>query len=538
MSGLARVATPRREANAVGEEVFAAGGNAVDAVVAASFAQGVAEPYMGGVGAVGEIVVREPDGAVHVIDAAARAPLAATPELYELGDGMSDVYPWPRVAGDANLRGGRSVAAPRIVAGLGAAHARFGRLEWDLVVRPAARLAEAGTELDFFSAAVIAAEAGTFAKDRLAAELYYREDGSPLPAPLEAPPEWIRNERLAATLELIATAGPEALRRGPLAEAIVAATASDGGILAAADLADAEATVIEGVAPLVDFRGWSVYGSLRPSGAVTAAQILGLLNQAAPAVDPLSPERLVGFARASHLAFADRLATLSGSDEDALALLDPEALARRAGEEPPPVPAGAAGSKVPTATTHAVAVDGDGRVAVVTQTLLALFGAQVGVHDHGFFLNDAMLWFDPRPGTPNSIAPGARALSAVAPLIAVAPGGDKVIGAAGLGARRIPGAVAQVVANLIDHGMDADAAVNAPRVHADTTATVLDQRLGANVFEAFAAADLAPTTGAYGPTTLTSARAGAIVLDRAAETASVGIDMRARAVWDFGTKGE
>jgi gamma-glutamyltranspeptidase / glutathione hydrolase len=533
---VSRIACPRHEGLLIGEAVFGRGGNAVDALVAASFAQAVAEPYMCGLGGVAEMVVREPDGRVHVIDAIARAPLAARPDMYRLGEGFSDVYPWPRVEGDANVRGPLSVAAPRTVAALGEAHARFGALEWASLVRPAAELAATGIEFDFFSAAVIAAEAATLREDPLAARLYYR-DGLPLPAPIERGTEVIRNEALAEALLAVAAEGPAALSQGSIGRSIIAAVKAGGGILAAEDLVAATAEVIEDVEPLVDFRGWGIYGSPRPSGAVTAAQMLGLVGQADPAAVALSPARFQAFARASHLAFEDRLAGFAGGQEDASAWLAGAALRERWKDPLALTPHVDGGSRIPTSTTHAVAVDDEGRVAVVTQTLLGLFGAQVGVEDVGFFLNDGMLWFDPRPGSPNSIAPGARALAAVSPVIAVAPDAAVLLGVAGLGARKIPGAVAQVTQNVIDFDMDAEAAVNSPRVHVDTTVAAVDRRLGPEVFSALAADGLEPEFVRFSPTAAISARAGAVLFDPASRRYSVGIDLRSQAVWNFGNEG-
>jgi gamma-glutamyltranspeptidase/glutathione hydrolase len=121
------VACPRGEALHIGRGVLSAGGNAVDAAVAMSFAQGVAEPYMGGIGGLGEIVIREPSGAVHVVDGAGRAPGGARSDMYALvGGGEGELYAWPRVRDDANARGAASVLAPRIVPALAAAHERFG----------------------------------------------------------------------------------------------------------------------------------------------------------------------------------------------------------------------------------------------------------------------------------------------------------------------------------------------------------------------------------------------------------------------------
>jgi gamma-glutamyltranspeptidase/glutathione hydrolase len=536
----AAVAAPRREAIAAGERLLAAGGNAIDAAVAAAFALCVVEPYMTGLGAVGELVYLDRSGRAHVVDAAARAPAHARDDMYDVVGEAVGLYGWPEVEGAANTFGAAAVTAPRLVAGLHEAHRRFGRLPWGETMRPAIELASTGWEIDYFTAAVLAHEMPTLARDPVAAELYY-PDGFPLAPPIGNPPVPIRNERLAETLRLVAADGPAALGSGRIAREILALAGPPRGILTNADLADAAAGVVSGVEPLVRFRGWAIYGSPLPSGAATVAQILAILELAGPPEpSAYSPARYRRAALASHVAFSDRLSRLAGDDppED-VALLLGESNLRRAVEA---LERGTVGGAVATpradspvtATTHVSAVDSDGAVVSVTHTLLSLFGAHVGVRQGGFFLNNGMLWFDPRPGRPNSIRPRARALAAMSPMIAVSPDGTRRLGVGALGARRIVPAVAQVIENVVDYGMTLDRAVDWPRVHADTNAATVDERLPAEVVSALAAAGLAPRHAHYGPTTLISARACGVSFDAATGAVERGIDARAEAAWRFG----
>jgi gamma-glutamyltranspeptidase/peptidoglycan/xylan/chitin deacetylase (PgdA/CDA1 family) len=385
VTGGGAVAAPRLEAIEAGERVLAAGGNAVDAAIAASFALGVAEPYMTGLGAVGEMVVCEPDGAVHVVDCAARAPLSARPDMFAVAGGPAGLYAWPQVEGDANVRGPRAAAAPALVAGLAEAHGRFGALPWAAALAPAVELARDGVDVDFFTAAVLAHEMATLSRDELAAELYYA-GGVPAPPPVEGNPVQVRNGRLASALEEVAAAGAAALGPdGPLAGAILAAAGADGH-LTPEDLAPRDDRIASWVEPLVTFRGWRVFGSLRPSGGVTCAQILGLLDQLdEDAAGPEDPRRHLRIALASERAFADRLAGLSGDAVDvAAALLEPSALRAAAGALAPRATVAAsrtAARRTPTATTHVSVADASGMVVSLTQTLLSLFGAQVGVRE-------------------------------------------------------------------------------------------------------------------------------------------------------------
>ena len=540
MTSAGAVVAPSREAIEVGQGLLAGGGNAIDAAIGAAFAQFVVEPFMTGPGAVGELVYLEPSGESHVVDAAARAPLRADATMFDVVGEPAGIYLWPEVAGGANTVGPLAATAPRLVAGLHAAHAQFGRLSWADVVGPAARLAAEGWDVDFLTSAYIVTAGATLAQDDLAQELLF-EDGIPLPPPVSGEPRRLTNRRLAHALEEIRKSGADALRSGPLANAILDAAGPPRGVLRADDLAEARATVVSSPEPLMRYRDWAVYGSCLPSGAVSVAQILALLDAAGPpSPDPLSPERYCRFAVASHLAFADRLGSLAGdeSEERVRDLLAepprPERVAAvRHGSLGDAVGRGVAQTTV-TATTHVSVIDSNGAAAALTHTLLSVFGAHVGVADGGFFLNNGMLWFDPRPGRPNSIRPGARALSAMSPVIAVSPDGCTRLALGALGARRIIPAVAQILQNVIDYDMTLDEAVNWPRIHADTLSVVVDERLSPIVLTALKAAGFHAEPGQYGPTTFTSARAAAVAFDGRTGATEIGIDRRSEACWRFG----
>lgn len=536
------VAAPRLEAIRAGEAALQAGGNAVDAAVSASAVLGVVEPYMTGPGAVGEIVYMDAAGACHVIDGAGHAPLAAAADMFRIvGPPIGQYYPWPEVDRQSNTIGALSVAAPRFIAALYALHARFGRLPWERLLAPAIDLAQAGFGIDFFSAAVFAHEMSQLQSDPEGRALFY-PDGVPLPPPIDTPPALFRNVRLAETYQAIADAGPRAMSEGRIAKAMIQSVAAGGGILAAADLAAAEngTTVLEDVAPLAHYRGYRIYASPRPSGGVTAAQILGILDRLPQGQgSPTAPARYERFALASTHAFADRLARLSGSTAAATVseLLSPEnldagAAAVVAGQRAQP--ANGAGHHPATATTCLTVVDRDGAVIALTQTLLSFFGSHLGVSGAGFHLNNGMLWFDPRPGLPNSIAPGKRALAAVSPLIAISADGKRRVAVAGLGARRIISAIPQALENYVDYGLPLQRSIDVPRIHTDTNDTLVDERLPPRVFGSLRRLGLDPALASYSPTSTGIARLTAVEFDAQRQSMRGAIDSRSSSIWRFG----
>lgn len=502
------VAAARKEAIDAGDAILRVGGNAVDAAIATAFALGVAEPYMAGIGGVGEIVVALPDGTVHVIDCAARAPLAATSDMFEIVGGSTGIYAWPAVSGDANVYGAMAVTAPRFVHGLKVLHERFGRAPWSDLVTPAAQLARDGVAIDHFTAAILAHEKPTFSRDPLARSLYYPE-GVALCAPIDGNPAVVRNPALAETLDLIGVEGVRPLDAGgDVAKAICETVREGGGVLDGRDFEALGPVAYDDVPAYLEFEGWAIHCSPLPSGGITAGDILrglGSIDGSAGA-----PQRYARVAAAARDAFARRFADFSGGG------VAPGAKAR-----------------TPTATTHLSVAGADGTVVAITQTLLSLFGAQTGVQRHGFFLNNGMMWFDPRAGHANSIAGGARALMAVSPMVAIQKGGLRRFAVGALGARRIITAVAQIVENRLRFGDAPQDAVNRPRIHADGLGAVLvDHRLPPSV-GALLAADGPVETVYHGPTTLNSARAFMAEVDMADGSLSAGIDERSMSVWDL-----
>src|SRR5213082_1080306 len=119
----------------------------------------------------------------------------------------------------------------------------------------------------------------------------------------------------------------------------------------------------------------------------------------------------------------------------------------------------------PACTTHFAVVDKDGNMAAVTQTLLSTFGSKFVTPQTGITMNNGIMWFDPTPGTPNSLAPGKRCLTNYTPVVAQASDGRRLaLGASG--GRRILPAVSQMLSFVMDFGMDLDAAIHQPRIDA------------------------------------------------------------------------
>jgi gamma-glutamyltranspeptidase/glutathione hydrolase len=456
------VAAQSRKAAEVGAAVLEAGGDCVDAVIATTFALGVLEPWMSGVGGGGAMVLyRARENRTEVIDYGMRAPLGLRSDDYPLtGDGAaSDIFPWPRVKDDRNLHGPGSIAVPGVVAGMEQAFSRYARMPWRELLGPSVELAGEGLKVDWWSTLMIAG-AATDLRRYPASSAAYLQDGLP------PNPQWgIKSEvrlpqgRLKATLSRLAAAGPRDFYEGDLAQNIVADVQAGGGALSLQDLAAFRAQLRE---PLtIPYRGGHVYATPELTCGPTLAHTLRVLQSSLTA-EGREPDAAayIAYALALQSAYAERLRDMG--DADGKRALGAEHLA-------------------PACTTHFSVVDRDGNMAAVTQTLLSMFGSKFVLPQSGITMNNGIMWFDPAPGGPNSLAPGKRCLTNYTPVIAHAADGRRLaLGASG--GRRILPAVTQLLSFVMDYGMDLDAAIHQPRIDASEGRVVIgDVRLPAEM---------------------------------------------------------
>ncbi len=458
------VSAQHRVAAEVGAAVLAHGGDCIDAVVATSFALGAIEPWMSGVGGIGAMVVhRAREGTTEVVSFGGESPAGLDPRDYPLAaDGTAQgIFPWRRVEGDRNLHGPGSIAVPGVVAGMGEAHARWGRLAWRELLRPAAELADAGLLVDWFTTINIATGAEELRLYPAAAAEFLR-DGLPPSVPwgvrdvLRLP-----RPRYAATLRHLAAEGARSFHEGPLARAMADEIAQAGGALRASDLAAYRVRTSASLA--IPYRDAIVHATPELTAGPTLAQTLAHLSAWTPSGAAPDADAYAAYGRALQHAYRQRLSDMGDADGQ-----------RAVGAEHLPRP---------SCTTHFNVVDAEGNVASVTQTLLGIFGSKFVGPGTGVLWNNGIMWFDPEPGRANSLAPGRRCLSNYTPAIAeLAGGGRMAVGASG--GRRILPAVAQLLSFAIDYRMDLQAAFATPRIDASEGAVLIgDDRLDAAVLE-------------------------------------------------------
>jgi gamma-glutamyltranspeptidase/glutathione hydrolase len=277
----------------------------------------------------------------------------------------------------------------------------------------------------------------------------YLPDGLPPVAPYQGKPGFFRLGALADTLEQLGRAGLRDQYEGEVARAIIADTEAMGGVLLADDLASCHARV----RPATQFP-WRGH-TLQLAGGLTAAPtMIRVLEQLAPVKAGAEPDAawFVSFARAMKSAYAERLSGL--------------------------------GDATDTCTSHLTVCDQDGTMVSMTTTLLSSMGSRVVLPRSGILMNNCVMWFDPRPGQPNSIGGGKRPLTNMSPII-LRDGDRPWFAAGGSGGRRILAAVSQVLAFVTDFGMTLDRAAHHPRVDvSDADYVSADIRLPRDIIDA------------------------------------------------------
>ena len=473
----AAVAADHPAAADAGAEVLRAGGNAVDAAAATSLALSVVRPYSCGLGGGGFLVFWDAAaGAAHALDYRERAPAAARRDMFA-GDP------------DAARRGGKAVAVPGTVAGLHAAHAKWGVLPWAAVCAPAVRLAETGVPLDAHDRERRARFLDLLNWDpalraRFAAfrDLYLF--GGTLPAQGERRPS-----PQAGLLARIAASGPSAFYEGPAAADLARAVRDAGGVLTEADLAAYRPRFVE---PLRGrFDGHDIVVMPPPSsGGVVILETLNVLEALETRSGRLRLDAPAGrhlFVEALKHAFADRaaflgdpyVAALNGDPLPTARLTSPEYAAALADRiDPtrtfPPAHYGRVAAAADGGTSHLSVIDAAGNAVACTETINLEFGSLVVVPETGVVLNDEMDDFAAVPDEPNAfgliqseanaVGPGRVPLSSMSPTV-VLRDGRAVLAVGASGGPKIITATLQVMLNRLRGGMTPADAVAAPRLH-------------------------------------------------------------------------
>jgi gamma-glutamyltranspeptidase/glutathione hydrolase len=453
------IASQSRAAAEAGLAILDAGGNAADAAVATAFALASQEPWNSGLGGIGFALLAGPGLAPTTLDFGPVSPAGLDPAAFPMTGRMKqDLFAWPEVEGDRNIHGALSFAIPSAVAGCALLHEAHGRLPLAEVLAPAIALARRGLPQDWFTTLKIANAAAVLRLYPESARIYL-PNGLPPVTPYQGTPGFLRQGALAETLERLARHGLRDFYEGGIAADIAADVREMGGVLSPADLAGCRARFLPSV--VAPWRGRVLHLSNGLTAAPTFRRVMALMEAADWSGSEPSAGWYLAFARAMQRAYAERLEGLGEAE-----------------------PKGA-----DSCTTHLTVCDAEGLMVSMTTTLLSSMGSRVVLPRTGVLMNNGVMWFDPRPGTPNAIAPGRRPLTNMSPVIAADAAGRPQLALGASGGRRILAAVFQTLALVAGFGMDPEAAAHHPRIDVSgPEGLTADRRLPAEVLAALAEA--------------------------------------------------
>jgi len=463
------VTSSSKPATRAGLEILKQGGNAFDAAVAVGFALAVSHPRAGNIGGGGFMVIRTAEGQTRTLDFRERAPGAASRDMYLDTEG--------EVIQGLSQKGHLAAGVPGSVDGLLKLLEEYGTMSRAQVMAPAIRLAKQGMVLPYQLVDEFAKHMGDLDDYPGSKAVFSKGSQAYEPGDLWKQPD------LARTLERIASKGRDGFYGGETADLIVAEMKRGGGMISLDDLKNYQSKWREPMHGT--YRGYEIWSMPPPSsGGVLLIHLLNILEDYDISAMGYGSSTLVHLmVEAERRAYADRAEHLGDPDfvEMPLEMLLSKTYAKERFKDFSPVTVsnsetishGAWGTES-TETTHFSVVDKKGHAVSCTTTLNGHYGCKVVVTGAGFVLNNEMDDFSIKPNTPNmygllgrkanEIQPGKRMLSSMTPTI-VTRDGKTFLVVGSPGGSTIITTVLQVILNVIDHDMNIQQAVSAPRFH-------------------------------------------------------------------------
>lgn len=463
------VVAGKGEAAEVGIKILQAGGNAIDAAVGTGLAICFFEPNANGLGGGGFMNIWLAEEQKNVaLSSQFPAPMNVTEDYFMEfinADGSTD-----REKYNEFNASGKSVSIMKALATYQVALDNWGTMTLQEIIPYVTEAAEQGIRVTQNMKGLLDGAYDRLIKSEASAELWLKDGVIPYElGEVIYNPGWIK------TLEAIGEHGIEYFYTGELAQKIIDAIQSTGGVMTMEDMEKAMTDVLIIEEPVeVTYRGYKLYSMPLPSsGGVIIGEILNILeNVDMTALGHNTPESIHVMAEAMKLAYADRAKYLGdpryaqdmpikgmSSKEYAKSLFDQ--IGETANLDP------MAGDPYPyesPSTTHFSVIDKDGNMACMTQSINSHFGSGITVPGTGIVLSNGLMSFDKVPGLPNSIEPGKLSLSSMTPTILLKPDGTPMLVSGSPGGERIIACMVQTIVNIVDHGMDVQKAVYEPRV--------------------------------------------------------------------------
>ena len=469
------VASQHELASKIGVEVIKKGGNAVDAAIATALALAVVYPEAGNLGGGGFMLIRFKDGKTAAIDYREMAPQAAVRDIYLDTNGKI-------ITGEGSSTiGYRAAGVPGTPAGMEMAFKKYGsgKIKWSELVEPARKLAEDGYVLSYRLANLFKAYSKNLEKYEDSKRIFLNG------GKFYGEGDIFKQPDLAQTLSRIQTNGAKGFYEGKTAQLIAADMKANNGLMTLEDLKNyqpKERTPLRGM-----YRGYEIISMPPPSsGGIVLLQSLNILEKYdLRAMGYNSSAKYHLLTEVLRRSFADRAEFMGDpdfADVPTAKLIDKNYLMKRGetidltkASKSSEIGHGAIIGRESMDTTHFTVVDADGNVVTNTYTINDLYGSAVTAKGTGVLLNDEMDDFAAQPGKPNmfgliqgernSVQPKKRPLSSMTPTIVLRKDGSLWFATGARGGPRIITTVLQVVLNMIDHDMNIQEAIDAPRIH-------------------------------------------------------------------------
>ncbi len=469
------IASQHPLASKVGVEVMKKGGNAIDAAIAVAIALAVTYPEAGNLGGGGFMLIRFKDGKTTAIDYREMAPKAANRDIFVDKEGNV-------IKGEGGSTVGyRASGIPGTPAGLEFAFKKYGsgKVKWADLVEPSRLIAQNGYVLTNRLANLFVAYKGNLEKHEDSKRIflnngnYYKEG------------DLFKQPDLAQTLGRFQKSGAKGFYEGKTAQLIADDMKANNGLITLEDLKSYK--VRERVPLRGSYRGHEIITMPPPSsGGIVMLQTLSMLEKHdIRKMGWASSEKYHVLIEALRRSFADRAEYMGDpdfADVPMNQLLEKNYLEKRGSTidltkatKSLDIRAGEISGKEPTETTHFTVADKDGTIVTNTYTINDLYGSAVTAKGTGVLLNDEMDDFAAKPGKPNlygliqgernKVEAGKRPLSSMTPTIVMRKDGSPWFALGARGGPRIITSVLQTVINMIDHDMNIQQAIDAPRIH-------------------------------------------------------------------------
>ena len=421
------------DASKIGIDILNSGGNAVDAAVSMGLSLGIIEPWMSGIGGCGYMIYYDSKSQKsYAIDFGVKSPINLDVSKFIISDGSKDIdlFGWPLVKDNLNIHGPLSMAVPGYISGVSNALNSFGRMSWKEVIEPAYQLSKRGLALDWYATLRIAMEAKYLREYNSSSDVFL-DNGLP---PVSEDPinlKFIKNLKLSNSYEILKEEGASSFYSGELSEILLKDFNSINSVINEKDLSDYQSEKVD--TQKTNYRNAEIHVAPGLNAGPSLLDALNHLQKSWSSSSSLpSSSDYTAYVKSLLFSYDKRLKSM-GSELDK------------------------------SCTTHLCVVDKEGNMVSLTQTLLSVFGSRVVLPETGILMNNGIMWFDPRPRTPNSLGAAKKPLCNMCPTLVLDKSGKKIaLGASG--GRRIFPAVFQLISFLIDYNMSLEEAFNAPRI--------------------------------------------------------------------------